>query len=71
MVSSMDIVEAILRCGADPNAKNHHLETPVHFACKVAQCQKIHILLQFGGDITLLDHSGFGCLWHAFQSGHL
>jgi ankyrin repeat protein len=56
--SSYEVMQALLRKGANPNTKNHYGETPLHYAALNALVDRVQLLLQYGADPTIRDLSG-------------
>eukprot|EP00475_Leptophrys_vorax_P015354 TRINITY_DN21705_c0_g1_i2.p1 TRINITY_DN21705_c0_g1~~TRINITY_DN21705_c0_g1_i2.p1 ORF type:complete len:455 (-),score=81.61 TRINITY_DN21705_c0_g1_i2:4-1368(-) len=54
-VSSIVNVVQLLYCGADPNARDLHLRTPVHCAAQTANAEACSFLLIAGGDVDARD----------------
>lgn len=40
----------LLKCGADPNAKQSNGLTPLHFAAKIGSIEIVQLLLNYNGD---------------------
>ena len=57
-----DIVEILLKNGANPNAHSKTLETPLHYACQKGNIPKVVLLLRFGANINSRNKHGFSPL---------
>lgn len=64
-----EVVELLLRYGADPNAANAFDERPIHFACKRGNPRILHLLADNGADVTAVDRAGRGVMHHSAQGG--
>ncbi len=53
---------ALLIKGANPNAQNRHLETPLHWCCKTNAVKCATLLLNNGANINAIDNSGSSLL---------
>lgn len=49
----------LLRCGGDPNVRSEEGLTPVHVAAMWGRCKMLEVLLQNGGDPSLIDFELF------------
>ena len=59
----------LLEAGADPNAQNEFVETPIHYACKRGIASIVHLLVQRKGDLSVIDQNGWSVAHHAAQTG--
>ena len=64
-----EAVRIVLDNGVDPNVGNNYAETPLHFACKRGSPDVVHMLMNKGGDASLVDNGGKGLVLHATHSG--
>ena len=60
---------ALLRGGADPNAKDKLGLTPLHHAAKQDACETVKVLLRGGADPNVEDKQGLTPLHHAAKQG--
>lgn len=65
-----ELVELLLRSGADPHSKNYLGETPLHSAALRGFVETAKVLLSFGSNPSLLDHRRRSVLDLAFASGN-
>ena len=63
-----EIINSLLKYGADPNACNDAGETPFHFACKRGGLPLIKFLIENGANVTAQDNLGRNGMHHAAQS---
>jgi len=52
----MDVVDSLLHSGANMEAKDEHLCTPLHLACKKGSQDCVELLLTRGANIMALDN---------------
>ena len=48
-----DFIDALVYCGADPNAKNKDGDTPVHIAAIKDLGKIMELLIEFGGEVNI------------------
>lgn len=65
-----DVVRALLRGGADPNALNEYGTSPLQYAASGDDADLVDLYVEFGGDIHALDTHGWDCLQRAALSGY-
>ncbi|CAF1195201.1 unnamed protein product [Adineta ricciae] len=65
------IVEILIRRGADINVFNDRQIAPIHLCAAADYCDILDILLKNNANINLLDGQGQSALHHAVKSGHL
>ncbi len=53
-----DTIRALLKAGAEVNARDRNGGTPLHEACSESCVGGVELLLRWGADETLLNHSG-------------
>lgn len=51
--SSYEVMQALLRKGANPNAQNHSGDTPLHHAAQNAMLDRVQLLLQYGANPSI------------------
>lgn len=66
-----DIVEALLKAGADPNARSPNSWTPLMHAAAKGDSKSISTLLSHGGDVTMLSSEGECAQGIALKYGHV
>lgn len=66
-----DLVELLLKYGADPNAKSDGGWTPLHNACEVGSETIVGILIGVGSDVNAKLLNGMTPLHLASQGGHI
>ncbi|KAI9660928.1 MAG: hypothetical protein M1821_009255 [Bathelium mastoideum] len=54
----VEMAEALLRCGADPNISDLFFQNCLHVACDSNPTELVSMLLMFGADVNALDRSG-------------
>ena len=52
---SPELVEYLLRKGANVNDRGSYDETPIYTACKYESLEKLRLLLEYGADIDMVD----------------
>ena len=52
-----DLVEDLLKLGADLNAKNNDGDSPTHAAMQYGDYEVVLKLLEYGGNINIKNHS--------------
>ena len=57
---SLQVLELLLSCGADPNIKNSNGETPLHLFASAGSVQACSILLDKGARLDSRNHKGQG-----------
>ncbi len=67
---SVAIMQALLRAGADPNAKDRSGDTPLHWACFSGNLDAVVTLLEAGGDPLLPSMDGKTPLDAAIEEKH-
>lgn len=65
----IEIIRLLLKYGSDPNRADGSGRTPVHYACMKARLDALVTLIQFSGDITVLDLTDQTCVHLAALSG--
>ena len=50
-----DVASYLIDSGADLNARNALLQTPLHLACLLGRRPLVSVLIERGGDIRLKD----------------
>ena len=67
-VDSYEITEMLLKKGANPNAQDSKLKTPLHIACWTGCKVTLPLLLDYGADLNAKDHRGrvplHFCMYH-------
>lgn len=48
-----DFIDALVYCGADPNAKNKDGDTPMHIAAIKDLGKIMELLIEFGGEVNI------------------
>jgi ankyrin repeat protein len=66
---SVDTIQLLLARKADPNAKNSHAETALHYACMRGHEEIVSFLLKNGADPNALNTDGDACLHYAVFVG--
>ncbi|XP_077284569.1 uncharacterized protein LOC143910082 [Arctopsyche grandis] len=61
-VNCMDVVEALLKKGADPNVADLRLQTPLHVAAENGRIEALKVLIAHGGNVKAVDSNGRTCL---------
>ena len=65
------IVRLLLKYGADPNARNHSLQTPLHLVSRRADLLDVlRLLLEHGVDLDAKDKGGETPLQLSLDRGH-
>ncbi|KAH8834258.1 ankyrin repeat-containing domain protein [Flagelloscypha sp. PMI_526] len=67
----LDVAHALLKKGADPNAANHNLRTPLHLAAKNGHLNVIELLLRSNANPYNTDKNGRTPFQLAASNGHL
>jgi ankyrin repeat protein len=70
----MTIIELLLQYGADPNKQENHeigKNTPFHKAVEKNLYDACSLFMNYGGDPTIKNKSGFSCLHIAARDGRL
>jgi ankyrin repeat protein len=76
-VSNLDIEETyrlIVEEGADPNARNHNMSTPLHVACRLGSLGLVQLLLENGSSLETKESKsvgGYTPLLHAVAENHI
>ena len=66
------MIEVLLQYGANPNKQENHdigQNTPLHKATEKNMIDVVDLFLQYGGDPTIKNKSGFTCLHIAARDG--
>ena len=52
-----DFIDALVYCGADPNAKNKDGDTPMHIAAIKDLGKIMELLIEFGGEVNIKNNN--------------
>lgn len=69
--SSKDITYFLLTKGANPNALNNDMETPLHWAIKNNRSESAKFLISYGADVNVPDNEGETSLMLAVSSRNI
>jgi ankyrin repeat protein len=64
------LLQYLLSCGLDINARNHEQATPLHVATQAGNVALVQLLLDSGADPELLTSDGYNALFTAVRGGH-
>ncbi len=65
-----EVIDALLRGGADVNKAKHDGATPLFIASETGHCDVIDALLRGGADVNKAKHDGATPLFIASETGH-
>lgn len=65
-----DLLQLLVRYGAEVNCVNNFFETPLHYACRRGGLQMVHFLLQNGADVNAVDKAGRSLMHFAAIGGN-
>ena len=68
---AIDVVRQLLEHGADPNARDHNLSSPLHLASIRGQLEISRLLLSHGANVDEKDEEGRTPLQVASSKGHI
>ena len=68
--ANLQILELLIRHGADVQAVNERGETPLHVAATRASLDHVTVLLQYGADPNARDDNGITALWIACRENY-
>ncbi len=69
--SEPEVLEILIRHGANPNNSNNHLWTPLHEAINQGSYKTVEFLLQHGANPNVKNNPGWTPLMHAARKGNL
>ncbi len=70
VAGSREVVEVLLRCGAEIDIKDFDGQPPLFLAVCKGQLEIVSELLKKGADVTVKDKKGFTPLYIAVENGH-
>ena len=61
----VQLLQILLKNGANPNIRNNHGKTPLQIAAKENDSESVRLLLKYGADPNIADKKGYKALCEA------
>lgn len=68
--SHFKVIKLLLQNKADPNSLNRKGETPLHYCSRLSDFPTLKLLIEYGGNTTLVDYKGWTLLHSVAYSIH-